>query len=77
MPIYEYQCPACGHRFESLQGYSDPVPACPHCHADVRRLVSAPAVHGAQAQGREAAMRSLRSETAAHCGCGRRGLHHH
>lgn len=42
MPIYEYQCPACAHRFEKLQKISDP-PAtdCPACGgAEVRKLVS-------------------------------------
>jgi predicted nucleic acid-binding Zn ribbon protein len=30
MPLYEYQCQACGHRFEVIQKFSDAPPAaCP------------------------------------------------
>ena len=44
MPIYEFECPACGERFDRLQKLSDPDPdACPHCGAPgVRRRVTAP-----------------------------------
>jgi putative FmdB family regulatory protein len=32
MPIYEYQCKACGKGFETLVSrHSDPVPPCPNC----------------------------------------------
>lgn len=42
MPIYEYQCPDCGHRFEKLQKMSEgPVRVCPACgQEEVRKLVS-------------------------------------
>lgn len=30
MPIYDYNCKACGHPFEALVR-SDTEPACPHC----------------------------------------------
>ena len=45
MPIYEYQCRACGRRFELRQSFSDdPAKICPHCAAeDVQRLLSPPA----------------------------------
>ena len=45
MPIYEYQCPDCGHRFDKLQKVSDdPVRICPHCgQEEVKKLVSASA----------------------------------
>jgi putative FmdB family regulatory protein len=45
MPIYEYQCRACGRRFELRQSFSDePARLCPHCGVeDVRRLLSPPA----------------------------------
>ncbi len=40
MPLYEYQCRACGHGFETLVRGSDR-PACPACHsADIERLLS-------------------------------------
>lgn len=44
MPIYEYRCNHCGHRFERLQKMSDPDPEhCPDCAAqgEVTRLMSA------------------------------------
>ena len=47
MPIYEYQCKKCGHRFERMQKLSDPHPTdCPDCKAkdSVGQLLSAPAV---------------------------------
>jgi putative FmdB family regulatory protein len=44
MPIYEFQCTACGHRFDELMRLSDPDPAaCPACGAaQVQRQVTAP-----------------------------------
>ncbi|NII09962.1 zinc ribbon domain-containing protein [Oleiagrimonas sp. C23AA] len=44
MPIYAFQCEACGHAFDRLQKMSDPDPAaCPECgKATVRRQVTAP-----------------------------------
>ncbi|WP_172116602.1 FmdB family zinc ribbon protein [Halomonas hibernica] len=43
MPIYEYECKACGHRMEKLQKISaDPLKECPACNRnDLARLVSA------------------------------------
>ena len=44
MPLYEYQCDTCGHRFEAIQKFSDPpLEQCPKCGAAVRKLQSAPA----------------------------------
>jgi putative FmdB family regulatory protein len=42
MPIYEYQCEACGKRSSALlSSYSSPDPVCPHCGKPLlRRLVS-------------------------------------
>ncbi|MEO8671021.1 MAG: FmdB family zinc ribbon protein [Tahibacter sp.] len=44
MPIYEFQCAACGHRFDRLQKMSDPDPTeCPVCaQAQISRQVTAP-----------------------------------
>ena len=44
MPIYEFECSHCGHRFDRLQKLSDADPVdCPACGApQVRRRVSAP-----------------------------------
>ena len=45
MPLYEYQCKKCGHRFEKIQKFSDkPVKKCPECGGPVEKTISAPAV---------------------------------
>jgi putative FmdB family regulatory protein len=45
MPLYEYQCKKCQHRFEKIQKFSDPhVKKCPKCGGAVEQLLSAPAV---------------------------------
>jgi putative FmdB family regulatory protein len=45
MPLYEYQCDPCGHRFEVIQKYSDaPVDTCPKCGSAVHKLFSSPAI---------------------------------
>jgi putative FmdB family regulatory protein len=45
MPLYEYQCKKCGHRFEKIQKFSDkPVKKCPECGGSVEQVISAPAV---------------------------------
>jgi len=45
MPLYEYQCDACGARFELIRKFSDPpLTICPTCGAEqVRKLISSPA----------------------------------
>jgi putative FmdB family regulatory protein len=42
MPVYEYQCGACGHAFEEWQKIKDPaIKTCPKCGKDaVERLIS-------------------------------------
>jgi putative FmdB family regulatory protein len=44
MPIYAFECAACGHSFDRLQKMSDPDPvACPACsQSQVRRQLTAP-----------------------------------
>jgi putative FmdB family regulatory protein len=45
MPLYEYECDNCGHRFEVIQKFSDdPLTACPKCEGAVRKLLSSPAI---------------------------------
>jgi putative FmdB family regulatory protein len=41
MPTYEYQCNACGHRFDELQSFSDaPLKKCPKCKKNkLQRLI--------------------------------------
>jgi putative FmdB family regulatory protein len=47
MPVYEYECSACGHRFEEWQKMSDkPIKTCPKCKAKkVEKLISATSFH--------------------------------
>ncbi len=45
MPLYEYECKKCGHRFEKIQKFSDKmVKKCPKCGGRVEQMISAPAV---------------------------------
>lgn len=51
MPIYEYRpsstkhCRFCSGGFESMQKIADPkLSQCPHCHAPVERVISAPSI---------------------------------
>ena len=46
MPLYEYECEACGQRFERIQKFSDPIAdTCPLCgKGPVQRLMSSPAI---------------------------------
>jgi len=45
MPIYEYECEACGHAFEAMQKMADsPLTDCPECNkAALKKLISAAA----------------------------------
>jgi putative FmdB family regulatory protein len=40
MPLYEYHCPNCNHKFEKLQGMSAAGADCPVCEAPARRAIS-------------------------------------
>src|SRR5450432_1917644 len=45
MPLYEYECKKCHHRFEHIQKFSDPhVKKCPKCSGPIEQVISAPAV---------------------------------
>lgn len=52
MPIYEFECRACGYRFSEFYrtiqiAQEGRVPACPACQSqEIQRLVSSFAVHG-------------------------------
>jgi len=42
MPIHEYECKSCGHRFEELQDMNAaPLSVCPKCKGGVNKLLSA------------------------------------
>jgi putative FmdB family regulatory protein len=53
MPIYEYECSACGKEFEKLVRQSSPASACPNCQStDLRKKLSTfAAVTGSSASG--------------------------
>ena len=41
MPTYEYECKACGHRFEAFQSITAKhLEKCPKCGKGVKRLIS-------------------------------------
>ncbi len=42
MPIYDFECPRCGHREEVLilPGDNGEVPRCPHCGVPMKRVFS-------------------------------------
>ena len=45
MPLYEYECKKCHHRFERIQTYSARhMKKCPDCGAAVEQVITAPAV---------------------------------
>lgn len=45
MPLYEYKCEKCGHRFEKIEKHSaSEVKKCPKCGANARRQLSAPGI---------------------------------
>ena len=44
MPLYEYRCTQCGHRFEKIQSFSStPEAECPLCKGLLKRPLTAPA----------------------------------
>jgi len=46
MPVYDYKCPNCEHRFEARHSFSADAPPCPNCgYVEVKRVItSAPSV---------------------------------
>lgn len=47
MPLYDYDCAACGRRFEVIHGvFADPPTACPLCgEGPVKKAITAASVH--------------------------------
>jgi putative FmdB family regulatory protein len=45
MPLYEYLCKKCGHRFELIRKFSDkPIRKCPECGGAIEQVITAPSV---------------------------------
>jgi len=45
LPLYEYECVKCGHRFERIESASaSATKKCPRCGARADRLLAAPAI---------------------------------
>jgi putative FmdB family regulatory protein len=45
MPLYEYLCKKCGHRFEKIRKFSDKqLRKCPECGGVIEQTVTAPSV---------------------------------
>jgi putative FmdB family regulatory protein len=62
MPVYEFRCNECNHRFSEFyrsmsRAAEGPTPCCPQCHCTATtRMISAFALHGpAQTDARETA----------------------
>lgn len=46
MPLYEYQCTACGQIEEAIQKFSDaPLQTCRHCSGRLNKLISQSSFH--------------------------------
>jgi len=46
MPLYEYQCTACGEIEEAIQKFSDaPLSTCRHCSGKLNKLISQSSFH--------------------------------
>ena len=45
MPLYEYKCRKCGHRFEKIESFSaSTTKKCPKCGGQAERMLTAPAI---------------------------------
>ena len=45
MPLYEYKCVKCGHRFEKIENVGAPeLKKCPQCGGRAERQLAAPAI---------------------------------
>lgn len=75
MPTYDYECPACGHRFSSLQAMSDQaLTKCPECGRAVSRVITGGSgfiVKGGGASGGKRSSGGCSLETTGRTCCGR------
>ena len=45
MPLYEYRCGSCGHRYEKREGFDAPsLQPCPQCGSGARRVLHSPPI---------------------------------
>lgn len=45
MPLYEYKCKKCGHRFEKIESMNaSTTKKCPKCGSTAERMLAAPAI---------------------------------
>lgn len=52
MPMFEYRCAECGHKFEELVSSADDFVECPKCHsAKAEKLLSVFAASGSASAG--------------------------
>ena len=71
MPIYDYVCGSCGHRFEVLRGINEAGPRqCPECGGPVARAFAPPTIHfkgtgWAKSDRHASSTRARRAETGA------------
>lgn len=64
MPTYDYFCPNCQTRFQAQHAINAETPVCGGCSGlPIRVILTAPAVHGRMARGREAAARTFEPRT--------------
>lgn len=60
MPTYDYRCPNCSTLFQAHHAMAARASDCPNCGAQPQRVIlSAPAIHGHMARGREEAARTF------------------
>lgn len=80
MPTYDYICTECKLQFKASHSINAERPECSVCGGPTEQLIlSAPAIHGSMARGRDEAMRSLQPKAGQNnhthgpgCGCGLR-----
>lgn len=77
MPTYNYQCVKCNLQIKKNNKIYDVTPDCPACGGKTEKIfLSAPAIHGHMARGRELAIESLHPRSGdgrihgMSCGCG-------
>lgn len=65
MPTYDYRCMKCDHVFAATHSVGATRPRCVECGRPTQQVfLTAPAVHGSMARGREMAVRSLQPKPA-------------